>query len=247
MGTILLAEDEVHVRRALATVLKRDGHTVHEAENGKVACRLLQNEPAGWDALMIDLHMPEMGGMDLLRFVQAEFPQLPAIVITAYSTPEKTMEAMNLGAFDYIVKPFDITHVKDVAARAVETRKLHTIHPEPLSSEDSLSLSSLAVVGSSSAMQNVYKLAGRVASSAIPVLIQGESGTGKEVIARSIHETGQRAGAPFVAINCAAIPETLLESELFGHEKGSFIKKEIVLETKMQDVLDFIVRFAPGI
>jgi two-component system response regulator AtoC len=226
MAGILIAEDETHIRKALATVLSKEKYEVYEAENGQEAYELLCAESQRWALLFIDLHMPQMDGMELLRRVRDRFPHVMTIVITAYSTPEKTMEAMHLGAFDYIVKPFDISHVKQVTARAIETQRLSGNEAKKeVKSETSTSpvpLFSSPLIGRSLMMQHVYKIAGRVSSSNIPVLIQGESGTGKELIARSIHETGNRARGPLVAVNCAAIPETLLESELFGHEKGAF-------------------------
>lgn len=227
MAGILIAEDEAHVRRALATVLSKEGYDVSEAEHGQAAYELLRANAERWSLLFIDLHMPHMNGMELLRRVKEQFPHLLTIVITAYSTPEKTMEAMKLGAFDYIVKPFDISDVKKVAARAIEMQQLTgkdagKRENDPPFSEAVKVSPAPALIGRSAIMQNVYKMAGRVSSSNIPVLIQGESGTGKELIARSIHETGHRASSPLITINCAAIPETLLESELFGHEKGAF-------------------------
>jgi two-component system response regulator AtoC len=222
MKNILIAEDETHVRRALTTILEKDGYKVSEAKNGQEAYELLSANPGKWTLLFVDLHMPQMDGMELLTLVKQNFPHITTIVITAYSTPEKTMAAMNLGAFDYIVKPFDITHIKQVAARALEMQQLSDKESESQEAPYQGKQFSSPLIGQSVEMQNVYKIAGRVSSSGIPVLIQGESGTGKELIARSIHETGNRADGPLIVVNCGAIPETLLESELFGHEKGAF-------------------------
>jgi two-component system response regulator AtoC len=221
MAKILIVDDELHIRKALQTVLRKEGHEVTEEENGKAALNRLETEEETFDLILLDLHMPEMTGMDLLKTIQQFFSDLPVIIITAYSTAETTMEAMRLGAFDYLVKPFDITQVKQLVAKALHTKKL-VAEVQHLRKTVAAQYSLDAIVGSSPNMQEVYKLVGKVATSKATVLIQGESGTGKELIARSIHYNSPRAGYPLVTINCGAIPENLLESELFGYEKGAF-------------------------
>ncbi|HJV45261.1 MAG TPA: sigma-54 dependent transcriptional regulator [Bacillota bacterium] len=221
MAKILVVDDEQHVRKALLTLLSKQGYEVVEAGNGKDALKLLQQGHEDYSLVLLDLHMPEMSGMELLSIVHKQYSQIPVVIITAYSTAEKTMEAMSLGAFDYITKPFDISAIKRITAKALEMNRLTTevkILRKTVAERYSLD----SIIGNSSCMQAVYKMVGKVAATRVPVLIQGESGTGKELIAKSIHFNSARAGFPLVTINCGAIPSNLLESELFGHEKGAF-------------------------
>ncbi|MGO4890475.1 sigma-54-dependent transcriptional regulator [Anaerobacillus sp. MEB173] len=220
MANILIVDDEENIRIALRTILKKQGHKIIEAENGKVALRYLKTDHKDIHIMLLDLHMPEMGGLQLLEKVRTAFPDLLTVVITAYSTAENTMKAMSLGAYDYIVKPFDIAQVKTIVANAVEMSTLSEKAkqlPQPDQKQ-----SSERIIGKSAAMQEVYKLVGKVSATTVPVLLQGESGTGKERIARAIHFNSTRSDQPLVNVNCGAIPENLLESELFGFEKGAF-------------------------
>jgi DNA-binding NtrC family response regulator len=217
--TILIADDEPNIRRVLEAMLAKDGFTVLVAENGKKALDLASSNPI--DLLLSDLIMPDSNGVELLQKVKQLHPQCSAIIITAYGSIKSAVEAMRLGAFNYLTKPFDIDEVRAVVKRALEHRKLLAENQELKQQlTSSVKLDSLDCV--SGKMQEVYKIVERAAESRATVLIRGESGTGKELIARALHFNSPRATKPFVPVSCAALPETLLESELFGHEKNAF-------------------------
>jgi len=217
--TILIADDEPNIRRVLEAMLMKDGFTVLVAENGKKALDLASSNQI--DLLLSDLIMPDSNGVELLQKVKQLHPQCSAIIITAYGSIKSAVEAMRLGAFNYLTKPFDIDEVRAVVKRALEHRKLLAENQELKQQlATSVKLDSLDCV--SGKMQEVYKIVERAAESRATVLIRGESGTGKELIARALHFNSPRAGKPFVPVSCAALPETLLESELFGHEKNAF-------------------------
>ena len=162
--------------------------------------------------------MPGMGGMQLLESLQESAPRLPVIMMTAFSTTDRAIEATKKGAFDYLIKPFEMPELLDLAEKAITSRKI-TAKPVAIGREDS---GKDSVIGSSRAMQNVFKEIGKIADKPIALLIKGETGSGKELIARAIFQHSDRSKAPFIAVNCAAIPDNLIESELFGHERGAF-------------------------
>jgi two-component system, NtrC family, response regulator AtoC len=221
MTRVLVVDDEAHVRKALQTVLSKEGYDVDEAENGKAALAMLEEHPATFRLILLDLNMPEMSGMEFLKKIDNKISEIPIVILTAFSTAETTMEAMSLGAFDYIAKPFNISQIKQVVARAMDMNRL-TEEAKSLQKDTVKHQSADSIIGHSAEMREVYKLVGKVASSRVTALIQGESGTGKELIAKSIHFNSSRAGHSLITINCGAIPENLLESELFGYEKGAF-------------------------
>jgi two-component system, NtrC family, response regulator AtoC len=212
---ILVADDEEGVRTFLAESLERAGHEVTQVSDGAAAIRAAHEEP--FDVVLTDLRMPEADGMAVVRAVRTEQPDVEVVVLTAYGDVSTAVEAMKLGAFDYLQKPLSSpTAVRELVEKAIERRaKLAA----PVRAE--LATSTKLTFGAPAMIPVVDALA-RVAKSGATVLLQGESGTGKEVAARLLHETSPRAKKPFIAINCAVLTEELLESELFGHEKGSF-------------------------
>lgn len=216
-GTILVADDEELIRRVLADALREEGHRVETADSGIRAWAYLQEQP--FDVAFVDIRMPDPGGLDLLLRVQTAKIDTPIIIMTGQTTLSNAIEAMKRGAFDYLTKPFDLNEVKALAARALEARRLTTEVEHPLPGVHGRNEQ---IIGRSPALQEIYKTIGRVVKSDATVLIQGESGTGKELIARVIHHYSARWRAPFVGINCSAIPAELLESEFFGHERGAF-------------------------
>jgi nitrogen regulation protein NR(I) len=213
---VLLVEDDPGIRDTLQRVLAGEGHEVVVEERGDDGLTRASETP--FNVVITDLRLPGISGLELVQQLHATRPRLPIILITAFGTTRTAIEATKLGAYDYVLKPFDIPEMLALVAKAADSNRLMS---EPVSLGESGSARD-ALVGQSPAMQNIYKDIGRVASKPVNVLIRGETGTGKELIARAIFQHSDRAGAPFVAINCAAIPETLLESELFGHERGAF-------------------------
>ena len=219
-GTVLLVEDEKSALDLLRKILDAEGFTVITAENGRVALDRLEETIV--DVVVTDLLMPVMTGTDLLAHLQTLSDPPPVIVVTAHGSKEAGRELVNrMGAFDYLSKPFQPDDLILKIERAVEMRAMREAN-RVLSGQLKGHVSLDSLVGESEAMQNVFKLVLKIARSSTTVLIRGESGTGKELIARSIHHRSRRAGSNFFDINCAAIPETLLESELFGYERGAF-------------------------
>ncbi len=216
---ILIVDDEDGMRRLLSRVLTREGYDASAVGSGAEALRLVASER--FDLVVTDIKMPEMDGLQLLAELKEYEPSLPIIVITAYGTIENAVQALRSGAYDYIAKPFENDEIKLTVAKAFERERLlaenRYLHEE-LEGRYDFS----GIVGSSAAMQQVYEMASSVAISNANVLITGESGTGKELLARSIHYSSPRKEKPFVVLNCAALSEGVLESELFGHEKGAF-------------------------
>jgi len=213
---ILLVDDDIGITDTLQRVLVDEGHIVAVERAGDTGLARAIHEP--FNVVVTDLRMPGLGGLELVRQLHAARPRLPIILITAFGTAETAIEATKHGAYDYLLKPFDIPQLLELIRRAVNSNRLMS---DPVTLGESGGARD-AIIGQSPAMQAIYKEIGRVATKPVNILIRGETGTGKELIARAIYQHGDRATAPFVAINCAAIPETLLESELFGHERGAF-------------------------
>ncbi|MBH24649.1 MAG: transcriptional regulator [Myxococcales bacterium] len=216
---ILVVDDETGARTALLELLKDEGYEVRGAPDGFKAIGILQQWPC--DLLLTDLRMPVMDGLTLLKKVKELRPEMVCIIMTAYGSVENAVEAMKLGADDYLTKPLNFDAVEVVLARAFERMDMMRELDE-LRRERTVPNPRTRIIGNSPPIQEVNKLIEQIATARATVLITGESGTGKELIARMIHEKSDRANAPFVRLHCAALSETLLESELFGHEKGSF-------------------------
>jgi two-component system NtrC family response regulator len=216
MATILIVDDDAALRRAIATALSDLGHQAAEAADGEAALTWLSRHQA--DAVLLDLRMPGMDGMDVLRRIRTRPAPPPVAVLTAVPTSDNTIEAMRLGAADHLAKP-----IGREGLRALLSRMLPELKPAPTATEPVASVTREGdLVGSSAAMREVQKSIGLLADSDATVLLLGETGTGKELVARAIHQHGKRAKAPFVPVNCAAIPGELLESLLFGHTRGAF-------------------------
>ena len=220
--TLLIADDEPNIRRVLQAIFIKDGYEVHVAENGVKALEWASANPVS--LLITDLIMPDMNGVELIQKVKQRHPNAVAIVITAYATIKTCVDAMRYGASDYITKPFDMDEIRAVVKRAVARAAESQAAAgggasKPSGAGGAPSLLANAV---SPAMQEIMTTISRAAGSRATVLIRGESGTGKELVARALHEQSDRASGPFVPISCAALSETLLESELFGHEKNAF-------------------------
>ena len=222
-GTILVVEDEGTQREALAGVLQQWGHTVLTAGSADLALAVLADRPV--DLLLTDLRMPGRSGLELLAECRQRRPDVAVVVVTAYGTVEGAVEAMRKGASDFVSKPLDLDRLALVIERTLNLRQLVHENRE-LRRRLADTATGTRLLGSSGAMAEVLARAGRAADTDATVLIQGESGTGKELLARSIHDLSPRADQPFVAVNCGALPETLLESELFGHLRGSFTGAE---------------------
>jgi two-component system response regulator AtoC len=216
---IVLADDEQNLRKVLGAILARDGYDVLEARDGAEAAALL-DEHEGVSVVITDLRMPRLDGMGLLRRVVAEHADVPVIMITAHGSVDSAVEAVKLGAFDYIEKPFEQTQIQQVVAKAIKSWELGKRAPRMTQATGPGGR--FGLIGRSPALQAVFAVIEKVADTPSTVLISGESGTGKELIARALHANSSRKAGPFIKINCAAIPKTLMESELFGYEKGAF-------------------------
>jgi DNA-binding NtrC family response regulator len=219
MENILIIDDEKSLLDLLSVVLKKEGYRVKTCLAPTKVFDILENEEL--DLLICDIKLPQISGMEVLKYVRENRPELPVIMITAYGSLKQAVEALKAGAIDYILKPFDVEELKIIIAKELEKRQLKEENillkrnlQEKYSFEN--------MIGKSKAMQEVYSLIEKSAGTDSTVLITGESGTGKEMAARALHLLSRRGENPFVSINCAALPENLLESELFGHAKGSF-------------------------
>ena len=217
--TILIIDDDEEIRYSLGRVLGSRQYVITEAGSGEEGIALAKKGAP--DLVFLDIRMGGMSGIETLQHLRSAHPQLLVVLMTAFGTAQTAIEAMKFGAFDYVMKPFDADKVLAIAESALKTKAdIQTAagYKPKVKSEDYKE----GIVGSSPAMQEVFKVIGQVTASDVTVLISGESGTGKELVARCIYQHSHRSGKPFMAVNCAAIPENLIESELFGHERGSF-------------------------
>ena len=216
MNKILIVDDELNMRLVLQAMLKKEGYDVTTASDGLEALKILKS--GQMDIVVTDLKMPKLDGMGLLDRIIRDYPSTPVIIITAHGTIATAVDALKKGAFDYITKPFEQDELKHVIQKAVKTRRLD--EDEALLNPDDIDR--YGILGSSDRMIEIFETIKRVAPTTTTILITGETGTGKELIARAIHRNSPRKNNPFIKINCAAIPENLMESELFGYEKGAF-------------------------
>ena len=248
VARILVADDEPSMRELLSIVLRREGYEVLLAASGAEAVRVLERRHV--DLLISDLRMPDMSGVDVLRAGKQADPELSAIVVTAYASTETAVEAMRLGACDYLTKPFDVDELKILVRNTLERGRLrqeNVLLKRALGEVHAFS----NIIGRSPKMLSVFRLIETIAPTTSTVLVTGESGTGKELAARAIHFNSLRREKPFVALNCGALPETLLESELFGHMRGAFtgaaVNKKGLLEAAQQGTvfLDEISEMSP--
>jgi DNA-binding NtrC family response regulator len=217
-GTILVIDDEDSIRDYLSMMLEREGYGVRASADGRKALKLYAQE--AFDVVITDIQLPGIDGIEVLKTLRERDPTIPVVIVTGHASQESAIEALNLGAFYYLLKPVSNDELKQVVRNALEVRKLrdeNAVLGRAISVSDERE-----IVGSSAEMHAVFDLINRVATTSSTVLLYGESGTGKELVARAIHSRSARADKRFVSINCGAMPETLLESELFGHVKGSF-------------------------
>lgn len=249
MSTILIIDDDDQLRISFERLLTEEGYGVRTAPSGEIGLRVFGEESL--DLVILDMRLPGMNGMEVFKTIHRREPKLPVIIMTAYGTTDTAIEATKLGAFDYILKPFDIPEMLNVIRQALDAGRFMrspvamNAVPEAMPRE--------AIVGRSRPMQEVYKAIGRVSPTDATVLIRGESGTGKELAARAVYQHSLRADKPFLVINCVAIPENLLESELFGYEKGAFTNATSRKEGRVERAhggtlfLDEIGELAPAV
>ncbi len=218
MSEVLIVDDDGQLRSSFSKLLAEEGHTVRTAPSGEAGVEEVEKQPP--DLVVLDVKLPGISGLEAFERIKKIVPGLPVIVMTAYGTTDTAIEATKLGAFDYILKPFDIPAVLELIERALESASL--MRSRVKLGGETTEVSGDVLIGRSQVMQEVYKSIGRVAPTDATVLIRGESGTGKELVARAIYQHSRRSTEPFRVINCVALPETLLESELFGYERGAF-------------------------
>ncbi|MEJ2156996.1 MAG: sigma-54 dependent transcriptional regulator [Desulfobacteraceae bacterium] len=216
---LLIVDDERSMRELLEYMLSKEGYTISLAENGRTAVEMV--EQTEFDLILCDIRLGDITGLEVLRAAKKTTPQTVVIMISAYATTETAVEAMNDGAYDYVPKPFDNDELKQTIALALERKTLEA-ERQVLENELRDTVHFDRIVGNSPRMQHIYQMIRQVAKTRTNILITGESGTGKELIAKAIHSESDRGDKPFIPINCGGIPETLVESEFFGHKKGSF-------------------------
>jgi two-component system, NtrC family, response regulator AtoC len=216
---VLIADDEASIRGLLRDFLEGEGFQISEAETGQQVMKAIAE--GGYDLILMDIRMPEMDGMAVLKEMHAKKMDVPIVLMTAHNSANIAIQATQLGAYDYITKPFELEDVLLTINRYFERQQL-TSEVRSLRSQLGQRDPSERIIGNSTAMQTIYKIIGRAAGTDATILVTGETGTGKELVAQTIHSNSQYRHGPMIKVNCAALPETLLESELFGHEKGSF-------------------------
>ncbi len=228
--SILVVDDEESIRWIFQKSLQKRGYRVVTAAGGNEALRLVEEDT--FSTIFLDIRLPDLDGLTVLDRLQEMWPQIPVIVMTAQNTMVNAINAMKKGAYDYIVKPFDLPEVYALVEKTIQSQGSSAFTPVAQTLPEDFSQS--GVIGQSEKMREIYKLIGKIASRNVTILLRGESGTGKELLARTIHAHSRRADSPFVVVNCGAIPRELLESELFGHEKGAFTGAHIAKPGKFE-------------
>lgn len=228
MGKILIVDDELNMRLVLSAMLKKEGFEISSAANGREALQILQSSKI--DVVITDLKMPDIDGMELLTIISERYPEIPVIMITAHGTIATAVEALKKGAFDYITKPFDLDDLKNIISKAIKTRTLK----ESELSLPPAEIERIGIIGESPKTLEIFDAIKRVASTTTTVMITGETGTGKELVAEAIHRNSPRKNNPLIKLNCAAIAATLMESELFGYEKGAYTGAAITKPGKFE-------------
>ncbi len=218
MNKILVVDDEESVRYSFSKLLRAPDYQVSGVQNGSEALEKIKQDPP--DLVILDIEMPGMSGLEVLQQIKHLAPRIPVLIITAYGSSERVITAMKYGAYEYLEKPFDVPHMRTLIEEALGVGRL--MKEEIRVDAAVTDWSGNYIIGNSTAIKEVYKMIGRVSASDVNILLVGESGTGKELVAHAIHQHSNRLDKPFLAVNCAAIPDTLLESELFGYEKGAF-------------------------
>jgi len=220
MARILIVDDEAGIRRTLKDLMSMQGHEIEEASNGAEGLEKLAAE--SFDLVLSDIQMPVMDGMGLLKESKERYPELPFLMLTAHATIKLAVEAIKEGAYDFVSKPPNLQHFLVTVRNALDTKQLKKEHTRMKARLERIDANITPLIGESKAMQRIKKLLERAAPSEARVMVTGEAGSGKELVAQWVHHLSNRKSGPFVAVNCAAIPSELIESELFGHEKGSF-------------------------
>ena len=220
---LLVVDDEANMRTVLQGLLAREGYLVDTAPDGKSALEFLERIGGNVQAILTDLRMPGIDGMQLLAEVVKRYPGRPVVMLTAHGTVDTAVEAMKVGAFDFVTKPFDADELRAVIKKAINTAMadMDSVEQDPPDRPET-ELGRYGMIGRSKGMQDIYAILDKVADTPTTVLVSGESGTGKELVAQALHHHSSRKNRPFIRVNCAAIPHSLIESELFGHEKGAF-------------------------
>jgi DNA-binding NtrC family response regulator len=228
---VLVVDDEFSMRDSLVHWFEKDGYRTGSAENAREALVKLEAEP--WDAVLLDIKMPGMDGLELQRRIREVDPELPIIMITAFASVDSAVQALKEGAFDYVTKPVDPDALSHLVQRAVERRRLRRENVKLRENVEQLTTPT-TIIGASGPMSKVLEMVRSVAETDATVLLRGESGTGKELIAQTIHANSRRRYFPIVPVNCGSVPESLLESELFGHEKGAFTGAQFRRKGKLE-------------